>query len=333
MAAARPSLSIVIPTYNGRCLLERCLLSVRAHAPAGTQVIVVDDASSDDTVPWLRANFPEVELVRLEENEGFCGAVNASLPRARGDVVELLNNDTEVSANWADACLDHFADASVGSVAPRVTRLGESNIVDSLGQEFHVCGWAYNRGYGRELVPHDLLPSEVFGASGSCGFYRREALEQVGGLWPIYDFFLEDTDLAFRLRWAGYRCVYEPTAHVAHHGSATTDAALSGTKVRMLSRNEEIVYWANMPAKELVLGAIPHLGFLAVRLARKIWQGQWRAYLAGKVDALRAMPTIWRRRKETRALARHSLPRVSSSLARNASIFFQGVRWLRKRAV
>jgi GT2 family glycosyltransferase len=326
-----PSLSIIIPTYNGRRFLERCLASVRAHAPAGTQILVVDDASTDDTVSWLRSTYPEVELVQLERNVGFCGVVNAGLERASGDVVELLNNDTEVSAGWADACLRHFADPAVGSVAPLVTRLDDPSIIDSLGQDFHICGWAFNRGYGRRLQDDDFTGREVFGASGSCGFYRREALQKAGGLWPIYGFYFEDTDLAFRLRWTGYRCIYEPASRVAHYGSGTTDETLSNRKVRLLSRNEEIVFWANVPARDLVLGAVPHMGFLMVRLARKILGGQCGAFLAGKVDALRAMPKIWRRRKETRAVARQSSPVVSSSLSRNASIVFQGVRWLRRR--
>jgi GT2 family glycosyltransferase len=328
-----PSLSIIIPTYNGRHFLEPCLRSVRAHAPGSTQVIIVDDASTDDTAAWMKANYPEMELVQLSRNLGFCGVVNTGLEHACGDVVELLNNDTEVSPGWAAACLKHFEDPAVGSVAPLVTRMDDRNIIDSLGQDFHICGWAFNRGYGRPLRGQDLATREVFGASGSCGFYRREALQKTGGLWPIYGFYFEDTDLAFRLRWAGYRCIYEPASRVAHQGSGTTDEILSTRKIRLLSRNEEIVFWANVPLRDLVLGAIPHMGFLAVRLARKILKGQWRAFLSGKIDALRAFPNIWRRRKDTRAIARRHVPVVSSSLSRNAAIFFQGVRWLRQRAV
>src|SRR6516165_8972923 len=98
---ALPTLSIVIPTYNGLGHLQRLLPSVRRHAPPGTQVIVVDDASSDGTSGWLKTRHPWVEVVVLSANEGFCGAVNAGVARARGDVVELLNNDTEVAPGWA----------------------------------------------------------------------------------------------------------------------------------------------------------------------------------------------------------------------------------------
>jgi GT2 family glycosyltransferase len=328
-----PGLSIIIPTYNGRQFLGPCLRSVYAHAPPATQVIVADDASTDDTIPWLKAHYPDVELVPLAQNQGFCRVVNAGLERAKGDVVELLNNDTEVFPGWAAACLKHFADPSVGSVAPLVTRMDDPGIIDSLGQEFHICGWAYNRGHGRRLDAADLAAREVFGASGSCGFYRRAALAELGGLWPIYGFYFEDTDLAFRLRWAGYRTIFEPAARVGHVGSATTEEQLSSRKVWLLSRNEEIVFWANLPIWELLLAVIPHVGFVAVRAVKKLLKGQLPAFLSGKLAALRQLPSILQRRKETRALARTSVRPISLGLSRSAAILLQGIRWLRRRTV
>jgi GT2 family glycosyltransferase len=328
-----PSLSIIIPTYNGRRLLEPCLRSVTAHAPPGTQIIVIDDASTDDTAAWLKTHYPQVELVRLVRNQGFCRVVNAGLARAKGDIVELLNNDTEVFPGWAEPCLEHFADPAVGSVAPLVTRLDDPGIIDSQGQEYHICGWAFNRGYGRRLKVQDLSACEVFGASGSCGFYRRDVLEKIGGLWPIYGFYFEDTDLAFRLRWSGYRTIYEPASRVGHLGSASTDELLSSRKIALLSRNEEIVFWANLPAQKLLVAAIPHLGFMAVRLLRKLLNGQLRAFLSGKLDALRASPQILQRRYETHALARQSTRPAALALSGNISVLLQGIRWLRKRTV
>jgi GT2 family glycosyltransferase len=327
------SLSIVIPTYNGRQLLERCLRSVDAHAPPGTQIIVVDDASMDNTVSWLKAHYPKVELVRFQENQGFCRAINAGIQRARGDVVELLNNDTEVYAGWAEACLKHFDDPGVGSVAPLVTSLSAPDVVDSFGQEYHVCGWAFDRAHGRTLPIQPLVVQEVFGASGSCGFYRRQALLEVGGLWSIYGFYFEDTDLAFRLRWAGYKSICEPASRVAHLGSATTEDQLNARKVWLLSRNEEIVFWANLPKRDLLLGLIPHLGFLAVRAGRKLWNGQLRIFLSGKLDAVRQFSNIRLRRRQNRCLAQEGAGPVSLILSRHPRILLHGIKWLRRRAV
>src|SRR5260370_29078833 len=177
------------------------------HAPRGVP-----------PAPGPRRRFPRVEVVAAERNGGFCAAVNAGLDRASGDIVELLNNDTEVLPGWPDACLHHFADPTVGSVAPLVLQMGDPGLIDSAGQEYHFCGLAYNRGHRRPLDGRFLTAGEVFGPSGSSGFYRPEALTRTGGPLPASGAYFEDTDLAFRLRWAGYRCIYEPATRVLPAG-------------------------------------------------------------------------------------------------------------------
>jgi GT2 family glycosyltransferase len=111
----------VIPTYNGRALLERCLETVARHRPAGPglpiEVIVADDASTDGTAPWLAQAHPDVRVVELENNGGFCAAANAGIAAARGRFIQLLNNDTEVTEGWIEAGLKPFSDPTVASVA------------------------------------------------------------------------------------------------------------------------------------------------------------------------------------------------------------------------
>ena len=292
-------LSILIPTYNGRAHLERCLPSVCRHAPPHTQIVVVDDASTDGTASWLRICFPQVEVVVRAKNQGYCAAVNQGLEHVRGEVVELLNNDTEVCAGWADASLRWFADETVGSVAPLVLRMDRPGIIDSVGISYHVCGWASNRGYGRPVQETDMRCCEVFGASASAGFYRRAALTTVGGMRPEFDAYLDDVDLAFRLRWAGYRSICEPAARVFHRGHGTYGAG-SDRVVRLVARNEELAFWMNMPLPALVLSLAPYLGFQLIRLARKLLAGRLEAHLRGKLEALAQWRRIARRRHELR---------------------------------
>ena len=325
---ALPSLSIVIPTYNGRAHLERCLPSVCAHAPARTQLLVIDDCSTDDTATWISQHFPNVEFHRLEKNLGFCGAANFGLAQAHGDVVELLNNDTEVLPGWADACLQHFADPTVGSVAPLVVQMHQPEVIDSAGMDYHFCGWAFNRRLGRTIGADDLLPREVFGASGSAGFYRRSAVEKVGRLWPIYGAYFEDTDLAFRLRWAGFRCIYEPTSRVAHYGTATYGHQ-SDRHVYLISRNEEIAFWTNLPRWSLLLGVIPHFAFLMVRMVRKTLSRQARTFLAGKMSALSAWRDILRQRRKLHQLAAEARGSARLAITTDLGILRRGIRWLR----
>lgn len=324
----RPTLSIVIPTWNGRAHLEACLPSVRRHAPPGTQVIVVDDGSSDGTLEWLRSKHPWVERLRTPSNVGFCGAVNLGLRHAVGDVVELLNNDTIVTAGWAEAALVHFADPSVGSVAPLTLRMDAPDVLDSAGQAYHLIGWACNIGYGCRLKPEYLRSHEVFGPSGCSGFYRRELVIRLGGLLPEYGAYFEDTDLAFRLRRAGYRCMYEPKSRVFHRGSATY-GEMPDRLVRLISRNEELVFWINLPALWLLAGLIPHLAFQIVRTLRKAWCGQLRPYLQGKADAFRMVRRIAERRREAAALRpEHPVP---LGIHYGLDVLSSGLTWLRYR--
>ena len=114
---------------------------------------------------------------------------------------------------------------------------------------------------------------------------------------PEFDAYLDDVDLAFRLRWAGYRSICEPAARVFHCGHGTYGAD-SDRVVRLVARNEELVFWMNMPLPALVLSLAPYLGFQMVRLRRKAWAGRLEAHLRGKLEALAHWRQIGRRRRE-----------------------------------
>ena len=327
-----PTLSIVIPSYNGLDQLQRCLPSVRCHAPPTSQVIVVDDASTDETQSWLRRNCPWVEVVALPRNQGFCGAINAGVKHARGEVVELLNNDTEVCAGWAEAALRPFADPGVGSVAPLVLFRERPDTIDSAGQEYHLCGWAKNRGYGQRLGPAYLRPAEVFGPSASSGFYRRRALAEAGVMLTEYGAYYEDVDLSFRLRWAGYRCLYEPASRVFHQESASYGRQRDRV-IWLLARNEELVYWVNLQPHHLLLGLLPHVGFLAIRAARKSWAGKGRAFFSAKWEALCRWRWVAERRCELRRIARAVKRPVRLDVSRDVRILQEGWAWMTRRRV
>ncbi len=235
-------------------------------------------------LPGLR-RFPAVEVIALAANQGFVAAANEGIRHARGAVIELLNNDTEVCAGWAEPCLRWFADPTIGSVAPLVLKMERPDVIDSAGMDYHLCGWAFNRGLNRRRGSAYDVPCEVFGPSGSAGFYRRAALARAGLLLPELGAYFEDTDLAFRLRWAGFRCMFEPAGQVLHQGSATYGQA--GPRVtHLISRNEELVFWMNLPLPMLVFAVLPHVAFFGVRLLRKLPTARLLPFLAGKWEAL-----------------------------------------------
>ncbi|MGC8640478.1 MAG: glycosyltransferase [Isosphaeraceae bacterium] len=313
-AADVPLCSIVIPTYNGRPLLARCLASISQHLPRErswtTEIVVVDDASTDDTADWLASHFPSVRLVRLERNGGFCAAANAGIAAARGHFIQLLNNDTEVTPGWLEAGLAPFSDPNVGSVAPLVLVRSDPRRVDSAGDSYNLAGWPTKRGHGQPVERWINRPLEdVFTASGSSAFYRAEAIRQVGGFDPLLGSYYEDVDLGFRLRWAGYRCVYNAHSRVLHEISATYNHARP-TLQRRMARNAELVFWSNMPAGRLVAALVPHVLFILAQSSWRLARLRFIPFFLGKVDAARSARAIRQRRQLRADLARKSIARA-----------------------
>jgi GT2 family glycosyltransferase len=316
--AGDPVCSVVIPTYNGRELLARCLGSIARHRPGNPalaiEIVVADDGSTDGTAEMLGRLHPEVRLVCLEQNGGFCAAANAGLSAARGRFIQLLNNDTEVAPGWLEAGLAPFRDAKVGAVAPLVLVRADPTRVDSAGDSYALVGWATKRGHGQPAALWSERPiEEVFGASGSSAFYRAEALRRAGKFDPFLGSYYEDTDLAFRLRWAGYRCVFTPHSRVYHAISATYDHGSRALQRRM-ARNAEFVFWANLPSSLLAAALIPHLAFLAAQALWRLAHGRLEPFLLGKCDAIRAWPEIRRRRNLRMQLAQTTTARPHFAL-------------------
>jgi GT2 family glycosyltransferase len=280
-----PSFSVVIPSYNQRELLRRCLASVVRFAPPNTEVIVVDDASTDGSSLMVATGFPQAHLICLPTNRGFCVAANAGWRAARGEIVELLNNDAEVSKGWAIPCLESFSDRRIAAVAPLVRRLPFRNRIDSAGDQIDFVGIARKRWEGASIGQSEPIPHEVFSASASSAFYRRSALEQVGGFPEHYGSYFDDVDLGYRLRLAGWNAIFQPQSTVYHWVSQSHKHSRRATQHRV-SRNSEHLFWTNVPSDQLLWRGACRLAYLLALLAYKGLKGEFGAWFAGKVSLL-----------------------------------------------
>jgi GT2 family glycosyltransferase len=155
---ATSSLSIVIPSHRRADLLRLCLASVARFAPPQTQIIVVDDGSPEEVISRAASEFDGVKVIRHNRASGFCKAANSGIAIATGQVVELLNDDTEVTEGWATAALRWFADERVAAVAPLILQndpdrlvRGLPPLIDTAGDEYDPGGFAIKRGNGQEL--------------------------------------------------------------------------------------------------------------------------------------------------------------------------------------
>ncbi len=306
-----PSLSIVIPSHCRVDLLRRCLASVCRHNPPGTEVLVVDDNSRGGAVQAAALDFPGVRCLRLARRSGFCVAANAGVRSATGAIVELLNDDTEVTPNWTESALAHFADPAVAAVAPLVLQQdAEPNgsvRIDSAGDRYFVGGIAGKRGHGQILRPEYLQSGPVFGASASSAFYRRQTLLDVGGFPESFGAYFEDVDLAFRLHRAGCRVIFEPGSQVWHR----VGASHGRNDRRLLEQqacNEERVFWRNLPAGVLWRALPLHLLVLAGKAWRRWRQGELLPFVLGRLRLLTEVGEVMRHRRRLAEAANSTPP-------------------------
>lgn len=285
-------LSIIIPSRDRGELLRECLQSLHRAAPPGVEILVVDDGSTDGIISRIAAEFPAVRSLRLPQSVGFARAIRAGLEATTSEFVQLLNDDTVVEPGWATAALAQFADPAIAAVAPLVRDFSHPDIVDSAGDDYDPGGFASRRGHGQrwnDLPDCWKVPGPVRCVSATAGFYRRRALEQVGGLADDFEAYFEDVDLSLRLARAGYTLWYTPLSFVRHHGSASYRRLPTARLLTMQSRNEERLYWRGQ-AWWLRCRWFPrHVAVLAGKALRRWREGNLRPWFAGRLAAWREL--------------------------------------------
>jgi len=319
--------SIVIPTWNGRRLLEQFLPSVfaasaryRERSGCEVQIVVVDDGGTDDTAFWLAEVYPgRVELLMKRHNEGFSHACNTGFAHARNPVVFLLNNDVEVDVDAIAPLVEHFAADDVFAVACETVNL-ETGVASGIGK----LG-SFSRGFLR--VHAGYLPTadgrewpSIF-ASGGAAAFAREKLMALGGFDTLYaPFYWEDVELSYRAWKRGWRVLFEPNSRVRHQVSSTIGKVFARHDVRAIEhRNRLLAHWVNVHDRELWRRhrtAVAVLGLTAVvRLDF--------AFLDGLAQAMGRRGEAMRRRGEERAAAVRSdrdVLAVFAELARSPDV-------------
>ncbi|HXM87734.1 MAG TPA: glycosyltransferase family 2 protein [Solirubrobacteraceae bacterium] len=215
-----PSVDVVIVAYNRYDLTDSCLRHLRAQT-LEHRVIVIDNGSTDDTFERVAADWPAVALERLPDNRGFAEACNRGVAAGSGELVVLLNNDVDARPDFLAALVAPLADdRGVGSVAALMLQPGE-RLIDSAGLAADAVLGGFPRLQGLAAEQARLERPLLAGPAGTAAAYRRTAWEQVGGLDESIFAYMEDFDLALRLRSAGWSSVLAPGAIGVHLGSAT----------------------------------------------------------------------------------------------------------------
>lgn len=254
--------TIIIPNYNGIQFLEDCLSSLQKQEYA-FDTIVVDNGSTDDSVAYIRHNFPKVKVLVSEKNEGFSAAVNKGIKASKTPFVLLLNNDTKVEADFVkslEEALERHRDYF--GIQAKMLCFHEPDKMDDAGDLYCALGWAFALGKGKEEQKFNRF-YQVFAPCAGAAIYRKSVMEEIGYFDKEHFAYLEDIDIAYRAKIAGYKNGFCPQARVLHVGSGSSGSRYNSFKVRLAARNSIYLIHKNMPFLQILIN-LPFLipGFL-----------------------------------------------------------------------
>ncbi len=298
MGTRADSVTVVIPNWNGRALLERHLPAVIRHTK-GCRIIVVDDASEDDSAEFLEHTFPSVTLIRKDKHEGFASAVNDGVAQATSEIVLLLNSDIEPESGFLEPLLSHFTDSEVFAVGCMdKSREGGKTVLRGRG-----LGWWQNGMFVHTRGEVDR--SDTAWVSGGSGAFRRSMWNRLNGMDTLYNpFYWEDIDLSYRARKAGWKILFEPKSTVIHrHEEGTIKRNTAPDSVLAVSyRNQFIFVMKNASDPSIIMAYLLRLPFL---LTRDLVGGRM-LMVKGWWMAMGKLPQILARRKTQKDLYRLS---------------------------
>jgi GT2 family glycosyltransferase len=286
-----PTVSVVIPNWNGRRWLGPCLEALRAQDRPAHEVIVVDNGSTDGSRAYLREAHPGVAVLELGVNTGFAHAANRGVQHAAGELVALVNTDVVLAPDWLSRMARSLGDdPAAGAVACKIVSLDDPSSIYDAGDVLRRDGACEQRG---RFMPDDGRwdrPGEVFGACAGAALYRRSVLRSLGGFDERYFAYLEDVDLALRIRLAGWRCRYEPA--VARHAGEGSSRQLTGGHHFLVARNTVVLVARWFPVRWLPYVVYRQLGWAwHARRERRL-----RLHLRGLAAALPMLPAAVRDR-------------------------------------
>ncbi len=283
-----PKVAVVILNWNGRPFLQRFLPSVLATRYANLEVVVADNASTDDSVAFVQQHFPSVRILTLFQNWGFARGYNEALQQVAADYYVLLNSDVEVQPYWVQPVIDLMeADPSIGACQPKILMEGHRDLFEYAGAAggwIDFLGYPFARGRVFDTCEVDKgqynTVTPVFWASGAAMFVRAGVYHACGGLDAYFFAHMEEIDLCWRMQLQGHRVMVCPQSVVYHVGGGTLPKG-NERKVYLNFRNNLIMLWKNLPVSQL-LWKLP-LRFMLDAVSA------WKSLLAGEGHYFKAV--------------------------------------------
>ena len=273
--ASQPEVTVIIPNYNGKKLLENCIQTLEKQTCTDFKLLVVDDGSTEVTSSL------DLTMLALKENTGFCGAVNEGIRHADTPYVILLNNDTEVLPEFVEELLAAIKKSNrIFSAGAMMIDYHDRERIDNAGDYYTAFGWAVARGKGKPLADFNR-PCRVFSCCGGAVIYRTGLLRGMGPFDERHFAYLEDVDMGYRAKIHGYINCYAPGARVYHVGSATTGTRYNEKKVFLAARNSMYLIYKNMPFLQLLINLPLILSGILIKSLFFLKKGFAGEYLKG----------------------------------------------------
>lgn len=283
--------SVVIPNYNGKNYLRACIDSVIAQEGVAFEIIVIDNASTDETYEWIKG-YSSVKFYRLHQNYGFSKAVNEGIKMAKAEYVLLLNNDTVLESDFLKEMLTEIEkDERIFAVSSQMINYYNREVIDDAGDEYTLLGWAYKRGDGEKLEAYEK-GKKVFSACAGAALYRKSAFEKIGLFDETFFAYMEDVDISYRARIYGYYNIYSPKAKVYHIGSATSGSKYNTFKVELAARNNLFVPYKNMPYLQFIINLPALLMGVGIKYIWFSRKGYKEAYVQGLKKGLKDLKHV-----------------------------------------
>ncbi len=293
-----PLVSVIIVNYNGMMYLDECISSLMMQTYPAIEIIFVDNDSSDDSIEYVKNNFPFVEIIANKENLGFAKGNNIGIKVANGEFIATLNNDTKVSPRWIEELVKALTiDQNAGICASKMLFMDAPKMINSTGICISRSGACWDRGmFEYDTGQYDSLEN-VFGACAGAAMYRKNMLDEIGYFDEDFHAYMEDADLSFRAGLSGWKCLYVPNAVVYHAHGGT---AGYGSDYTIYYGNRNIIWNSvkNYPTILLITSLPWIIGRNLAVIPYYILKGNARTILRSKIDALKGIPKMLAKRRK-----------------------------------
>jgi glycosyltransferase involved in cell wall biosynthesis/GT2 family glycosyltransferase len=311
------NVSVVIPNWNGKELLEKNLpplIEALQYEKGNHEIIIVDDASTDGSVEFIKDFYSQVRLIQVEKNRGFANACNIGVSKSKNDIVLLLNSDVEVKKDFLKPLLTHFDDKKVFATSPKVLTEDKKTFAGGkIGAGFKLGIFWVHRDIDKGQIKN--VSSSLFATAGSSAFAKKKFMK-LRGFDELYrPFYWEDIDICYRAWKRGWKILYEPKSIVYHKHQSTIGKVLKQSKIDCIHRKNKFLFmWKNIVDKKFLL---QHFLFLPFNLLGALLLGR-RQFIISFFKALRQIKEVFPERKKEKQCSKLTDREVLRAISRNS---------------